>query len=997
MSEGERLFLIVEPDASTHRALESALTERGDRVLIRESADQALEVLCSEPIDLVIASTTLADGDGFRLCSLLRDQTDFDAIPLLFISDDSSKSRRLEGLQSGAGDYVTKPFFFAELEQRIDALLSHARQIGAEASWEVSEGSLADRSLVDILTEVEDDELTGILSVERDGRQAVVHFESGDIIGAVSGTLEGKEAVLGLVAWPSGEYVLRSIERDEVFEHAPDELVLVSIAPLEPWNEVVEGLPNIQRCFARTGDSPPDIEGFDAEAVEGNWRLFDGERTIGDVISESSPDLVVTLRILDLLLADEHLEDVTDRDEISGPGTGEPKPDFARWIDPVGWSAAAVEAGEESNGFEVVPPIAETGDDGSTDEQPSDTEPDADGETATNETDDAAASGADEQADTAETDEASDDDVSDEPLETAAEDGESETQTETEQSASAETEPADGDDGETEEQETEETTETDEVSADDGLEETTDEVSADEDAGESADEVSASEEDGDDRESSEETSAEDNQGTVEFDDLPETLDKPFEEVGEGEVPGEVKDYDPDEAGMQPFARHRPGTIEHVCLTLDDAPGASGTSADASHEEPPSERIEPITTPDADDAPDGGGMPGPGAGGEGGDEESERETPVSGVETAAGADDEEDGDSKEGASDGGRPTPEPDESSPRVKEQESPESAGTGPIVAIVLVVGIAVAGVFLFGGGGDEPDEHENPDPDPSVQASSDDEETIERPEPTPEPEETPTPSTSPDEQPDDSPDLQVVRDTRKSGEAVAGVVASKATDTATHTPGAQGDSSGDGETTADDAGTGAGSGEESEASGVRANETPDRADADPASSAESGGGAADDAAESGDGAASDAAESTGQRETAEKSSDEPAESEKQDEAVADESNSSTDEPDESDESEDDGGDGSSGSSGSEKVAAISDMISRGEFASAERKLDALPDRLLKDEKVRDLYLNLAAGYQTEADDVAAAKRIYNKYLNLFPDGKYASQVRSILVRLNSE
>ena len=52
---------------------------------------------------------------------------------------------------------------------------------------------------------------------------------------------------------------------------------------------------------------------------------------------------------------------------------------------------------------------------------------------------------------------------------------------------------------------------------------------------------------------------------------------------------------------------------------------------------------------------------------------------------------------------------------------------------------------------------------------------------------------------------------------------------------------------------------------------------------------------------------------------------------------------------------------------------------------------------IRDLYLDLAAGYQTEAGDVAAAKRVYQEYLELFPDGKYASDVRSIMSRLEGE
>ncbi len=356
MSEGERLFLVVDPEAGTTRALESALQECGARVTVRDSADQALEVLCSEPTELVIASTQLGDGDGFRLCSLMRGQADFDPTPLVFISDDRSKSRRLEGFQAGAADYLSKPFFFAELQMRISALLAREVRVASDATWSVTEGTLAERSLVEILADVEQQDATGTLSIAREGRQAVVHFHDGQIVGAVSGTLEDKEALLGLVAWPAGEYVLRTVEGEGGRELEPGEVVLVSIRPLEVWNEVIDGLPQLRGVYETRGEQAPEVPGFDLEDVAGIFELFGGGRTLGEVISASAPDLVVTLRIVDELLDGGWVERIDEPGEVPGPGVGEPKPDFARWIDPAGWSAGVVLEGEaEAGPFRIIP------------------------------------------------------------------------------------------------------------------------------------------------------------------------------------------------------------------------------------------------------------------------------------------------------------------------------------------------------------------------------------------------------------------------------------------------------------------------------------------------------------------------------------------------------------------------------------------------------------------------------------------------------------------
>jgi len=1000
VSEGERLFLIVEPDASTHRALESALTERGDRVLIRDSADQALEVLCSEPVDLVIASTTLADGDGFRLCSLLRDQSDFDAIRLLFISDDSSKSRRLEGLQSGAGDYVTKPFFLGELDKRIDALLDQEHWVASDETWEVSEGTLSERSLVEILAEVEDRALTGTLSVERDGRQAVVHCEGGAITGAVSGTLEGKEALLGLVAWPSGDYVLRSVDRESDDEYSPDEVVLVSIEPLEPWNEIIDGLPEMRRRYERNESEPPTVVGFDDREVEAIWELFDGARNVGEVLSASESDLIVALRIVDQLVTGGHLEDVTDRDEVPGPGTGEPKPDFARWIDPAGWSAAAVDASGESNGFRVVPPPREDSEEADVEVEPEESEDDRAEDTEEGDESGAAASadvsGAEQGAVGDDGSGLSEEVTTPEPLpaealeeaieqeEDGAEEAESQGDEDFEVEVDTGDETASDDEGSDEPEEAAETSDREETSEPSEREADQPEPARDAEALEAEwpdDAVAVA--DGD---AADEAAPAPKGKAIEFDALPDTLNKPFEEVGEGEIPGEVKEYDPDESGMQPFARHRPGTIEHVCLTLDDeAPGASGVSVEETHEEPPSERIEPTVTPDAEVTPEDGQFGGGEedvAGFSGGDEDeqedetADRVTPVVGVDSASEEDtDREDRDDEEPESDAAAGPPEPDESRPPAREDSS-ESAGTGPLVLAVIVIGGAIAGMMVVGGeeeGGEDP---ADPDPKSSAQVSpDDDEDESTRPDSDPPDERKAGPAPGPDEEPTDSPDLQVVRDTRRSGEDIADWVAARASVTTQRVPAEESSS----EQTPDSASEEGGSpadGAEAATGAVAAETSGAPGDSDePAESTET----AESTAEPGDGSTAD------QGGGAETGAGDPG---REEEAVA-----------AAGEAETGGGSESGGASGEggETFAAISGMIDRGDFAAAEQKLETLPSRLQKDAKVRDLYLNLAAGYQTEAGDIAAAERVYGQYLELFPDGKYADQVRSILARLDDE
>jgi DNA-binding response OmpR family regulator len=1073
VSEDERLFLVVDPDARTHRALESALTDGGGRVIVRESADQALEVLCSEPIELVIASTALTDGDGFRLCSMMRGEADFDAIPLIFIADDSSKSRRLEGFQAGAADYLSEPCFFAELQMRIEALLARSVRLDSDVAWTVTEGSLVDRSLVDILTEVEQNEQSGTLSVARDGRQAVVHFEDGQITGAVSGTLKDKEALLELVAWPTGEFVLRTVNGVDESATEPEEVVLVGMRPLEAWSEVVDGLPELRRVFERDAELVPEVAGFDGENVAGVYELCDGQKTLGEVISASSPDLVVTLRIVDHLVEDGWLEQVDSEADVPGPGIGEPKPDLARWIDPAGWSAAAVDG--ESQDVHVVPPPGES----SKDEGEPTTEPGIETASA-----DEGESAGDSQN---EGDEPKDIETSAEKLEETAEASDVEVEAADDSDESLDSAESDGDsdeseperlasefDSEPDEEEISSVLKTDsepelatdsqpmfdsEAANDDETESEDEDPPPNGEGGgdEKAPEAESSEGDlreaegerDDKSDEQAETSADetdphetldldsvpdpeevqpDDSGDSQSDSLPaeasaDSETAPTDVAPSGDTGGELeidpatllheadpghgdsgRDEEPAGPGPQLHDRHDPGTIERVELRLDrQGHGATQTDYTERDEQPPSERIEPKVPVEDEQAPEpavdpdaqeeletveieeeveGEGRLGP-----------TEETPVTGLDAAspeAGAEYAARGDDSSSESDGAageRAAPEeistdelPRATRGTVGGGDSGETTDWSSLLvpALALVVLVAAVGYMVsddLSAGDDGTDETasadtrettgDSPVEGESAERGADDEEGAQ---PSDETEAMAQGSSVgiEDSDPGD-PSLNIVEKTRQQARDVAGIVSETASNFS-----AGGSASADEATNddIDDARLEQGS-DESEESTEAAEDEPPGDEAEPGEPAEA---------------------KSEQRQTAE--SDENPDGEIG--SKSGESSSDVEETAEDDETEQDDRKSSESSAG-EKIDAIAGLIDLQEYAAAEQKLETLPGRLQEDAKVRDLYLDLAAGYQTESRDVAAAKGVYQEYLDLFPDGKYASDVRSILSRLESE
>lgn len=109
-------ILIVEDDRALNQGVALALA--GDEVLQAHGAAEAREKF-DPGLDLVILDVNLPDGDGFALCRELRAIA---PVPLIFLTADDIEADIVSGLESGADDYVTKPFSLNVLRARVNAV-----------------------------------------------------------------------------------------------------------------------------------------------------------------------------------------------------------------------------------------------------------------------------------------------------------------------------------------------------------------------------------------------------------------------------------------------------------------------------------------------------------------------------------------------------------------------------------------------------------------------------------------------------------------------------------------------------------------------------------------------------------------------------------------------------------------------------------------------------------------------------------------------------------
>ena len=130
MGKKKEIVLVVEDDAALRVGLEMNLAVEGYEVVSAPTARDGMKLARERKPDLVILDLMLPDLSGLEVLEDLRDK--FAELPVIILSAKSELGDKVEGLQLGADDYLTKPFELAELLARIDAALRRKRIIEKE-------------------------------------------------------------------------------------------------------------------------------------------------------------------------------------------------------------------------------------------------------------------------------------------------------------------------------------------------------------------------------------------------------------------------------------------------------------------------------------------------------------------------------------------------------------------------------------------------------------------------------------------------------------------------------------------------------------------------------------------------------------------------------------------------------------------------------------------------------------------------------------------------
>ena len=116
-------ILIIEDEKAVREMLCFTLKNDGFEILEAEDSNSALDALKENEINLILLDWMLPGKQGIEISRLIRSSSEIKDIPIIMLTAKSDESDKVLGLESGADDYVTKPFSPKELVARIKALL----------------------------------------------------------------------------------------------------------------------------------------------------------------------------------------------------------------------------------------------------------------------------------------------------------------------------------------------------------------------------------------------------------------------------------------------------------------------------------------------------------------------------------------------------------------------------------------------------------------------------------------------------------------------------------------------------------------------------------------------------------------------------------------------------------------------------------------------------------------------------------------------------------
>lgn len=256
----KNIVLVIDDDPTQHIILRNYLKAAGYEVVHAEDGEQGLKIFETKRPNVVLLDVQMPGLDGFQVLEKIKKDGD-DSVAVLLLTALDYQHLKIQGLEFGADDYITKPFNKAELLARISAVLRRAdrsrRREGA------MEGDLSDVGISDLLQSMELGLKTAVIRMRDIDAEVVV--ENGKLLYARQGIFTGDQAMLRVFLLEQGYFSVVFNEIPSYISGKPRTLtsVLMNISnEVDEISEIIRQMGVKDRLIQIKGDISdyPELE-----------------------------------------------------------------------------------------------------------------------------------------------------------------------------------------------------------------------------------------------------------------------------------------------------------------------------------------------------------------------------------------------------------------------------------------------------------------------------------------------------------------------------------------------------------------------------------------------------------------------------------------------------------------------------------------------------------------------------------------------------------------
>ncbi|MBN2670353.1 MAG: DUF4388 domain-containing protein [Deltaproteobacteria bacterium] len=282
-------LLIVDSDPKSLRVLEVSLKKAGFSITRASNGLDAIEKIQISIPDMIITETTMPEMGGFELIERLKENPEWQDIPVMFLTAQKSIEDKIRGLEQGVEDYLTKPIFIREILARVSLVMQRRQRERLETRGSKTEfaGNLSDMGIIDLIQTIDISQKSGVIHVQRDGDRGEIFFKNGKVIDAETSSRKGEEAVYRMLVWSNGHFHIEfnNLDRPDKITLSTQGLLMEGMRRLDEWGRLQEQLPSLNSVFDIDDELLAERLGEIPDEINALLKHFDGRRSLMEVVN----------------------------------------------------------------------------------------------------------------------------------------------------------------------------------------------------------------------------------------------------------------------------------------------------------------------------------------------------------------------------------------------------------------------------------------------------------------------------------------------------------------------------------------------------------------------------------------------------------------------------------------------------------------------------------------------------------------------------------------